>query len=259
MEYIDAHTHVHFPEFDEDRDVVIDRACKAGVGMITVGTDIKLTRAAIEVANHPMIWATAGLHPHEAKQYEDDEAMNKEVQELESLAKQGGVVAIGECGVDLFRSDDKESQPMQEKLFKAQLELAHKLKLPIVIHSRDAFDVVLSILNQNKHLLNKEGVCHFFTGTKDIAKQFLELGFSFTFGGLVTFNREFDDVIRFIPDDKIMAETDAPFVAPASHRGSRNEPSYLPEVVTKLSEIKKTTHQECATLLLENTKRVFGL
>ena len=83
MEYIDAHTHVHFPEFNEDRDVVIDRACKAGIGMITVGTDIKLTRAAIDVASHPMIWATAGLHPHEAKQYEGEEAMSKEIQELE--------------------------------------------------------------------------------------------------------------------------------------------------------------------------------
>jgi len=267
LSIIDAHTHIHFPEFDSDRNAVIEQAQKKGVGMITVGTDLVLTKKAIEVAReYEGIWATAGLHPHEAKQLVSEDELDQALSKLEELAKSKEVVGIGECGIDLFRQDDRNALDTQEKLFITQLELAHRLKKPIVIHSRgskngstDGLETILDILKQHKHLLHKEGVCHFFTGTKEVADQFMELGFSFTFGGLITFNREFDGVIAHIPLEKIMIETDAPFVAPALHRGERNEPSYILETLKALTYIKGENEEAVKKIFLENTKRIFEL
>jgi TatD DNase family protein len=265
--YIDAHTHIHFPEFDDDREQAIARAHAQGVGMITVGTDIALTTKAIEVAKeYEGIWATAGIHPHEAKTYQATQDLDEHIKQLSTLAQQDVVVGIGECGIDLFRSDDRAALSMQEELFIKQLELAHSIQKPIIIHSRgssngalDGLEHILTILESHKSLLTKEGVCHFFTGDKAIADRFLSLGFSFTFGGLITFNRDFDEVINYIPTDRIMAETDAPFVAPASHRGERNEPSYVPEVAVQLAQIKGSTPEKLLPTLAGNAVRVFSL
>jgi len=265
---IDAHTHVHFPEFDTDRKAVIERARQAGVGMITVGTDISLTRKAISTAHgHEYVWATAGLHPHEAKRYGSRDEMGKEIKELEELAHNEKVVGIGECGIDLFRGDDRRALGMQKELFVAQLELAHRLQKPIVIHSRgstigalDGLEMILDVLGNHEDLLLPEaGVCHFFTGTVEIADRFITLGFSFTFGGLITFNRAFDDVVRHVPPERILVETDAPFVAPASHRGQRNEPLYISEVVTALAGVRGESEEETKARTLENTLRLFKL
>lgn len=267
LSYIDAHTHIHFPEFDDDRDVTIERARNAGVGMITSGTDIILTKKAIEVAgSNDNIWATAGIHPHEAKVI--SKAMCPSVvQELAELAKDEKVVGIGECGIDLFREDDRKLIDVQKRLFIEQLKLAHNIKKPLIIHSRgskngsvNGLEMILDILEEHSALLCHEaGICHFFTGTKMIADRFIALGFSFTFGGLITFNREFDEVIRHIPAEKIMAETDAPFVAPLSHRGERNEPSYLPETVEWIARIRGVNSEDMRKQLLSNTRRVFGI
>lgn len=264
---IDAHTHVHFPEFDGDRNAVIERAQKKGIGMITVGTDIALTKKAIDVAReYDGIWATAGIHPHEAKTYANNKEMEVQIQELEKLAQAEKVVGIGECGIDLFRQDDQDALEMQKQLFIAQLELAHRLKKPIVIHSRgsqngntDGLEMILDILEKRQSLLHAESVCHFFTGTKEVADRFLALGFSFTFGGLLTFNREFDDVVGHIPLERIMIETDAPFVTPTPHRGERNEPSYIAHTLDSLSEILLKDVEEVRRTLKENTLRVFAL
>lgn len=267
LSVIDAHTHIHFPEFESDREVVIERARKEGIGMITVGTDIETTRQAIEVAQkYEGIWATAGLHPHEAKQFTSLDALHQTIEKLEELAQEEKVVGIGECGIDLFRQDDKDALEMQKKLFVAQLEIAHRIHKPIIIHSRgsqngntDGLEMILLILKENQSLLEGEHVCHFFTGTKEIADQFMKFGFSFTFGGLITFNREFDDVIKYIPREKIMVETDAPFVAPASHRGQRNEPSYISETLNSIAHIRGEDEKIVREALLANTKRVFNI
>jgi TatD DNase family protein len=254
---IDAHTHVHFPEFDSDRDGVIRRALDAGIGMITVGTDRAFSGKAVDVAGqYEGVWATVGFHPHEAKKGISD----TQRAEIERLAGDGKVVGIGECGVDMYRDDDRTALEAQRELFAWHIALARRVRKPLVIHCRDAFDQVLNVFGAHKDLLgDSAGVCHFFTGTVEIAKKFLELGFSFTFGGLVTFNREFDGVIRFIPPDRILVETDAPFVAPASHRGQRNEPLYISEVVTALAGVRGESEEETKARTLENTLRLFKL
>ena len=267
IKIIDAHTHVHFPEFDGDRDAVIKRAQEKGIGMITIGTDLALTKKAIEVAQkYEGVWATAGIHPHEAKRFTCINEIKKEVVSLEAFAKEKTVVGIGECGIDLFREDDKNVVAMQKELFIVQLEVAHRLKKPVVIHSRgsengslDGLEMILEILEARSHLLTKKGVCHFFTGTKEIADRFLALGFSFTFCGLVTFNRGFDEVMTHIPIEHILVETDAPFVAPLSHRGERNEPSYVTEVFPVIARCKGIEEEVVRTIILKNTYALFCL
>lgn len=263
LRIIDSHIHVQFPEFDVDRKEVIQRAHEAGVGMINVGTDEETSRKAVELAREYEygVWATVGIHPHETTQLIPRQAEN--LKTLEELAKDEKVVGIGECGLDYFRLEEEETKKQQEKLFVAQLELAKKVKKPIIIHCRpttqksvDAFEDILNILHTHKELLQKTpGICHFFTGTEDIAKKFLDRNFSFTFGGLITYNREFDGVLKYIPADHLLVETDAPFVSPKSHRGSRNEPSYIIETAEFLADFKKVP----VSTFLENTKKVFGI
>lgn len=263
LRIIDSHIHVQFPEFDVDRKEVIQRAHEAGVGMINVGTDEETSRKAVELAREYEygVWATVGIHPHETTQLIPRQAEN--LKTLEELAKDEKVVGIGECGLDYFRLEEEETKKQQEKLFVAQLELAKKIKKPIIIHCRpitqksvDAFEDILNILHTHKELLQETpGICHFFTGTEDIAKKFLDFNFSFTFGGLITFNREFDAVLKYIPADHLLVETDAPFVSPKSHRGSRNEPSYIIETAEFLADFKKVP----VSMFLENTKKLFSL
>lgn len=263
LRIIDSHTHIQFPEFDDDRNQVIQRAHEAGVGMINVGVDEETSRKAVELAHkyEHGVWATVGIHPHEITKFISRQTEN--LKTLEELAKDEKVVGIGECGLDYFRLEEEKTKKQQEKLFLAQLELAKKVKKPIIIHCRpstqksvDAFKDILNILHTHKELLQKiPGICHFFTGTKDIAKKFLELNFSFTFGGLVTYNREFDEVLTYTPADRMLVETDAPFVAPQSHRGHRNEPSYISEIADFLADFKNVPIE----IFLQNTKRVFEI
>ena len=282
---IDAHTHTQFPEYDTDRDEVIRRALDAGIGMVNVGTDAEMSR-------EEGVWATIGIHPTDAQIYADDTQMNADIKKLELLALDKKVVGIGECGLDYFRLENlHEADPRrkQKELFTAQIELAHRVGKPLVLHVRpsagstDAFEDVLDILNNHKELLTRKnpgipgisssaqscgfqpkaedadvvlpGICHFFTGTKEIAEKFLDLNFSFTFGGLITYNREFDEVLECISADHLLVETDAPFVAPKSHRGHRNEPAYVAEVAEFLGDFKKIPQK----MFLENTKHVFKL
>lgn len=260
LRIIDAHTHVQFPEFDHDRQEVISRAHGQGIGMINVGTDLSSSQAAVALAQEyeTGVWATIGAHPHEISQNFDREA-------FERLAQNPRVVGIGECGLDYFRMEGDKDRIIekQKELFSQQIELAIRSKKPLVIHCRpsdtassDAFEDVIAMLEERKNDLPQErGICHFFTGTVPSAQRFLELGFSFTFGGLITFNREFDEVLRYIPERNILVETDAPFVAPKPYRGKRNEPAYVAETVRFLSEFKGVD----PGIFLENTRRVFGI
>jgi TatD DNase family protein len=254
LRIIDAHTHIQFPEFDNDREDALKRAADAGIGIINAGTDTEMSRKAVELAHaHENMWATVGIHPTEKGSAE----------ELIHLADDEKVVGIGECGLDYFRVSETESRKKQKELFEAQIELAHKMQKPLVLHVRssekkstDAFDDVLEVLSSHRNiLLENPGICHFFTGTKDIAKKFLDLNLSFTFGGLITYNREFDEVLEYIPANHLLTETDAPFVAPKSHRGHRNEPSFVAEVAKFLADFKKVH----VGTFLENAKRAFSL
>lgn len=255
IKIIDAHTHVQFEQYDSDRNEVVERALAAGIGIINAGADLKSSKDAVNLAHkfENGVWATVGIHPTEPKDFD-------KLEEIEKLAKDSKVVGIGECGLDYFRDKDFEAQEKQKEVFIKHIELSNKIKKPLIVHCREAFSDIIKLLTANKEkLLPEPGILHFFTGTLDEAKKILELNFSFTFGGLITFNRSFDEIIEFIPLEKILAETDAPFVSPKSHRGQRNESAYIAEVVPMIAAIKRISEESAAKQILENTKRVFGL
>lgn len=252
--FIDAHTHAQFPEFDADRDAVMRRAKEAGVGMINAGADVASSQKAVVLArqHEGWAWAAVGIHPTELNDAPSFE-------EIISLAADSSVVGIGECGLDYFHITDDAARRRQKDFLLQHIALSHESKKPLVIHCRQAFADAIDLLQANRSALNAEpGVLHFFTGTIDDARALLELNFSFTFGGLITFNRTFDDVLKFIPRDHLLIETDAPFVSPAPYRGKRNEPAYVVEVARALAGVLDVDRADLARTLFETTRRVFN-
>ena len=286
--FFDAHTHVQFTAYDADRDAVIARANDAGVRFVNVGTQKDTSRRAAELAEQKEgVFAAVGLHPmHTSRSFHDvDELGGGE--EAKSFTSRGEVfdaayyrklaahpktLAIGECGLDYFHLNENEIREEQIKkqkdAFLAQIALAAEIKKPLMIHCREAFPDLIDILRSSFSVLRPAdpGVIHFFTGTPAEAKELLELGFSFTFGGAITFpprktetGNRYHELIREIPIDRILSETDAPYVAPAAYRGKRNEPAYVIEVVKKLAELKNMSVDEMASQIRANAKRIFGV
>ncbi len=278
MDFFDAHTHAQFSAFDEDREAVIRRARDGGVQMVNVGTQKDTSRRAVELAEqYDGVYAAVGLHPiHTGKSYHDAQELGGgeaakaftsrgetfDADYYRALARHPKVVAIGECGLDYFRLDAYESREVQvekqKEAFSAQITLAREVGKPLMVHCREAFPDLITTLKANARGL-KPGIVHFFTGSASEAQQLLELGFSFTFGGVVTFAREYDEAIAAIPLDRILSETDAPYVAPVPYRGKRNEPAYVVEVVKKLAELKNVSVETIAGHIFENAKRIFNL
>jgi TatD DNase family protein len=249
LKLIDAHAHLNFTDYDADRGEVIARAREEGLGMINVGTDLETSRQVVELAkNNPDMWATIGLHPTDHEQSFDREAFL-------SLAREERVVAIGECGLDYFRSSP-ETAAQQQELFIKQIELANEVGKPLMLHIRNAYQDAYELVKAHAKV---KGDVHFFAGNWEEAKLFLDLGFTLSFTGVITFANSYDEVIKNVPLDMILAETDCPFVAPAPYRGKRNEPSYVQEVVKRLAEIKGLRVEELSKATLANTARVFGL
>lgn len=258
----DIHSHLTFADFDADRDDIIARMKDDGIGTITVGTDTHTSADSVALAEkHEHLFATVGIHPsHET---------HGGVGELAGLAAHPKVVAIGECGLDYFRLDGAADTIKQEqsKLFEQHIALAHERSLPLMIHARpskgsmDAYEDIISVLSTDaKHIPGPyAGNVHFFAGTVAVARKFLDLGFSISFDGPITFATEYDEVIRFVPDDMIMAETDAPFAAPAPFRGKRNEPAYVRYVVEKIASLRGSTPDACARMLTENALKLFRI
>jgi TatD DNase family protein len=278
--FFDAHTHIQFSGYDADRAAVLERARAAGVVMVSVGTQRDTSRAAVELAERSDdVYASVGLHPiHTSASYHDAQelgggeaakAFNSrgeafDVDYYRSLALHSKTVAIGECGLDYFRFNEHEPRAeqikKQKEAFVAQIELSRSIKKPLMIHCRNAFADLIKILSSPAHpSIETPGVIHFFTGTPDDAQKLLELGFSFTFGGVVTFARDYDKAIKLIPLDRILSETDAPYVSPALYRGKRNEPAYVIETVKKLAELKGVPAEKMKGQIWENAKRVFAL
>ena len=280
LKYFDAHAHVQFPAFDSDRGDVMKRAFEAGVGMINVGTSEGTSQSAIKLAHEygEGVYAVVGMHPtHAGPSFHDVEELgNNEVSKnisrhgesfdygfYKNLAADPKVVGIGECGLDYYRLEGstEETKQRQRDAFVAHIQLAHEVKKPLMIHCRSAFPDLLSILEMHIPLLNSgnPGVIHFFSGDMKEAQRLLELGFSFTFGGVITFARDYDEVIRAVPLERLLTETDAPYVAPTPYRGKRNEPSYVIEVVKKFAEIKGIKSDHFSGTILENTRRIFSI
>lgn len=271
--FFDVHAHTQFAAFKDDQDAVIERAREAGVWMVNVGTQYDTSVAAIATAQRyeKGVYASVGLHPihtekshHDAKELGEEEAgfisrgEEFEYEEYKKLAGHPKVVAIGECGLDYYRLGE-ETKRKQHDTFLKQIELAHKTGKPLMIHCRNAFPDLISILQANSYKLQASGVIHFFTGSVPDAGVLLDLGFSFSFGGVLTFARDYDEVVRYLPLDRIVSETDAPYVTPAPYRGKRNEPLYVREVVKKIAEIRTEEYERVRDALVHNALRLFSL
>jgi TatD DNase family protein len=258
MRYIDTHSHFNLSQFDSDREAAIARMVAADVGTFCIGVDEETSAKAVELASkYDNIWAIVGQHPTEWVQEFDLDAFI-------SLAGQPKVVAIGECGLDYFREREQGHKDEQKKLFRLQIELAIETKLPLMLHIRpqansmNAYDDALELLKAYKKDHPKlTGTSHFFVGDQRIAQEFLDLGFYISFSGVITIFPEYDDIVRFVPLDRILPETDAPFASPLPWRGQRCEPQYVTEVVKKIAEIKELPLEDVQRQLLQNTKTLF--
>jgi TatD DNase family protein len=251
---VDSHCHVDMPQFDADRDEVVARAREAGlVEMLVVGgvDEAAGHRRALEVAGRFGLPATAGVHPHEARF-----ATDAVYDELRGLAREGRIVAIGEIGLDFHY--DHSPREVQREVFRRQIRLAREVGLPIVVHTREADAETADILGQ-EGASETGGVIHCFTGGKDLARRALDLGLLISFSGIVAFPRAevIQQVAREVPADRLLVETDAPFLAPPPHRGKRNEPAFVVDVARKVAALRGTTAEALGTLARDNYARLF--
>ncbi|MGM0409865.1 MAG: TatD family hydrolase [Bacillota bacterium] len=255
MELFDTHAHLDFPRFDKDRDEVIKRAQNKGVkNIVNIGSNMTTSRNSVELSRrYENIYAAIGIHPHDA------DTFNLNVsKKLNKLADNDKVVAIGEIGLDFHY--DNSPREKQKQSFRAQLRLAKKLDLPVVIHTRDADKETLNILKDEK-AIDIGGIMHCFASDKKMAKEILDLGFYIAFGGLITFKNlsNLRDVVKEVPLDRLLIETDSPYLTPEPHRGKRNEPAYVKFVAEKIAEIKGIAVEEVTKITTENAKKVYDI
>jgi len=252
---IDSHAHLEMPEFRRDLEAVIQRAKESGVGYIfTVGTEKKDWMRALEIAHsYPSIYAILGIHPHNAKEIDDQTYPT-----LRHLCRNEKVKAYGEIGLDFYRN--LSPRDVQLKRFREQIELAKELRLPIVVHDREAHQETLEILKSEK-ADECGGIIHCFSGDYEMAKECIDMGFYISIPGSITFKNaeKFREIIQRLPLESLLVETDAPFLAPVPFRGKRNEPSYVRYTAQKVAEIKKVSFEKVAELTTENALRVFKL
>lgn len=252
---IDSHCHIDDARYDADREAMIQRAQDGGVGhFVTIGCDLETSRAAVALAQqYSFISATVGVHPHEVKLIEDDW-----YDEFRTLAKSGRVVAYGEIGLDYHY--DHSPREVQRERFREQVRLARELRLPIVIHTREAQEDTIAILKEEK-AGDVGGVFHCFSGDAWLAKDALDLGFYLSFSGVITFQNAtmLRDIVKTVPLDRILVETDAPYLTPVPHRGKRNEPAYVRHVADKIAEIHGISAQDVEDATAQNTKLLFRI
>lgn len=256
MKYIDIHSHLNFPDYGDEREAVIKRMQDADTQTICVGVDLKSSQESVELAEkYDGIYACIGIHPAD----NPNEIFNEV--EFEKLVSHPKVAAIGECGMDFYHQDKTQDYERQKDLFLKQVEFALKHDKPLMIHSRGGEADVLELLKPLKaeHGDKLRGDVHFYAGSLETAKGFWEIGFSTSFTGVITFARDYDEIIKSAPLERLMSETDAPFVAPAPYRGKRNEPSYVSEVVKKIAEIRGEDLAVVEKAMVENASKMFGI
>jgi TatD DNase family protein len=255
--FIDSHTHLDVPQYDADRAEVINRARQAGVEMFLEICGSDIAKGSLDIGmrlaeDHPFIYAAVGVHPHEASLYDDD--LEHQLLEMSEHEK---VIGWGEIGLDYYY--DNSPRDVQRRVFRRQLEVARTRKLPVIIHTRDAEDDTIEILREGG--TNAGGVIHCFTGTHKLADAALELGFYISFSGVLTFKNAEDlrQVALAVPLNKLLIETDCPFLAPVPNRGKRNEPAFIRETAAKLAEIKNISIEEIAHFTSDNFRSLFRL
>ncbi len=263
LRYIDAHCHVQFDAYDEDREAVLDDMRRQRVGAIVVGVDYPTSVAAMELArSHEGLYASIGLHPNHTSETFDAASYR-------ALAADAAVVAIGECGLDYFRPEklDESVKEAQKQLLRAHIALAVAADKPLIIHARpskgtyDAYDDLIALVKEEEatHGSAVRGDIHFFVGSSEQVRELVALGFTLSFTAVITFAREYDAAIRAVPLSSILAETDAPYVAPVSRRGKRNDPLAVIEVAATIAEVRGEDPETVRQALLGNTAQLFGL
>ncbi|MDQ1473736.1 MAG: TatD DNase family protein [Bryobacterales bacterium] len=252
MNLVDSHCHLDCEKYAPDLDAVLDRAARAGVTrMLSIGTGDgppELDRAVRLAERYPQIYATVGIHPHDAAK-----ATAKSFDDLRALGQHHKVVAFGEIGLDYHY--DFSPREIQRDVFVEQLKLARELELPITIHTREAWDDTLAALQEHWH---GECILHCFTGDAGQAGQALALGYHLAFGGVLTFRtaENVREAAKITPDDRLLVETDAPYLAPLPWRGKRNEPAFMAETVKRLAEVRGTTPEHIAEITTANFERL---
>ena len=256
---IDTHAHLDDTRYDGDREAVIARARDAGVEtFVTIGCDLATSKAAVDLATrYPFVYAAVGVHPHEVKHIEDGwyDAFRR-------LAGHEKVVAYGEIGLDYHYNHSPPK--LQRERFREQVGLAKELRLPLVIHTREAQEDTIAILKEEK-AGDVGGVFHCFSGDARLAKDALELGFYLSFSGVITFQNAtpLRDIVKTVPLDRILVETDCPYLTPAPHRGKRNEPAFVTLVAEKIAEVKGTAAaagvEEIGRVTSDNARRLFKI
>jgi TatD DNase family protein len=253
--FFDSHAHLADPAFADEADAIVARAVAAGaVGIVSIGESLAAAaRARVIAGRHPgVVWFTAGVHPHDAADFDaarDVPAIREEVA--------AGAVAVGECGLDYHY--DHSPRDRQRAAFGAQLALAAELDRPVVVHTREAEDDTRAMVEEAGRS-GVRGVLHCYTGSHALAEAALAVGWHVSFSGIVTFKRWDDDaLLRLVPDDRLLAESDAPYLAPVPHRGRRNEPAWVGHTVARLAAARGQEVEEVGRLVIANARRFFGL
>jgi len=251
--FIDTHCHLDFPEFNPDRNEVIRRAKEQGINhIINIGSSLEGSKKSLELSQqYDFIWATVGLHPHEADRFDE-----KTQDALEELAKKDKVVAIGEIGLDYYKNYSKAEN--QKPLFISLVKLAKDLGLPVVIHNRQAQDDTLKIL---KEAMPQKAVVHCFSGDEMFLKECLDLGFFISFTCNITYKKadNLKKLVKITPLNRLLLETDAPFLPPEGFRGRRNEPLYVKYLAQEIATIKELSIDEVAAVTTDNAKQFFNI
>jgi len=255
MILFDTHAHIDFEDFDADRDEMIGRARAAGVvNIVNVGFELDSSRRALRMSEkYDLVYAAVGVHPHAAGETAADY-----LEQLEKLSAHPKVVALGEMGLDYFRN--LSPVPEQKKVFRGQLALARRLDLPVVIHDREAHGDMMDIL-RNDGPFPAGGVIHCYSGSWEMARECMAMGFYISIAGPVTFPKSarLKDVAARVPLDRLLVETDAPYLTPVPHRGKRNEPAYVGFTLTEIAALKKMEADELAKICAENGRRLFRI
>lgn len=251
---IDSHVHLDKKQFDGDREYIIANLQKNGIeAVVNIGADIESSRKSVELAKkHDNIYATVGVHPHNAK-----DLTAEMLEEMEKLAKEDKVVAIGEIGLDYHY--DNSPRDIQRDWFRKQIKLAKKLDLPIVVHSREADEDTLKILKEESQGL--KAVIHCFSSDRPMMKEFVDLGFYIAIGGPVTFKKtdELKEVAKIVPIEKLLVETDAPYLSPHPYRGKRNEPIFVRHTAELIAKLRGMTIEDFTLQTNQNTKAIFNI
>lgn len=251
---IDTHVHLNSERYNEDRLKLINEFKENNLEkVISVSYDMKSSKDNFELSQkHKKVYCALGMHPHDAKEYCSE--LDNFIKDKSSNVK---VVAIGEIGLDYYY--DLSPREIQKQVFVKQLEIANELGLPVIIHIRDSFGDALEILKENKHLLNNSGVVHCFSGSLEFAKEMLKLGLYLGFDGPITFKNSnlAEKVVKYLPIDKILLETDCPYLTPAPHRGERNEPKYVALVAKKVAEVFEIDEEQLIAQTNKNAKALF--